>query len=107
MTEDEAKTKWCPHKRVAIIKHDWSEITTGHNQIELDGEPGLTKDAVHYRCIASACMAWRWNEGIHFWGNAAGGFCSTVGDENPPEGFVIRKGSKDSLDGYCGLAGRP
>jgi len=82
MTEDEAKTKWCPHKRVAIIKHDWSEITTGHNQIELDGEPGLTKDAVHYRCIASACMAWRWID--------------------DPEAL-----EDEPYEGFCGLAGHP
>ena len=84
MTEEEAKTKWCPHKRVAIIKHDWSEITTGHNQIELDGEPGLTKDAVHYRCIASACMAWRWE---------------------PIRGFSDEEMAP--IEGYCGLAGHP
>jgi hypothetical protein len=83
MTEDEAKTKWCPHKRVAIIKHDWSEITTGHNQIELDGDPGLTKDAMHYRCIGSACMAWR-----------------TSGWTRAEDRTMI-------LLGYCGLAGRP
>jgi hypothetical protein len=49
MTEDEAKTKWCPHARV------------------LDGSPpggaGVNRkgpEAGVY-CIASGCMAWRWS----------------------------------------------
>jgi hypothetical protein len=47
MTEDEAKTKWCPFARIA------------------DGEPSVAVnrpepygDVPH--CLASFCMAWRW-----------------------------------------------
>jgi len=38
MTEDEAKTKWCPFVRAA----------------------GPADPASGYLCIGSACMAWRW-----------------------------------------------
>ncbi len=78
MTEEEAKTKWCPHKRVAIVSEDLSECTPAHNQVEFDARPELGKYAVHYRCIGSACMAWRW-----------------LDDEPGCEA------------GFCGLASRP
>jgi hypothetical protein len=94
MTEDEAMTKWCPFA-----------MAPGASFALNRGPEGVANGRC--MCLASACMAWRWNERIHFWGNAAGGACSTVGDEKPPEGFVIHKGSKNSLDGFCGLAGRP
>jgi hypothetical protein len=42
MTEDEAKTKWCPYGR-------------GDNDQNDRGEPKYAS-----RCIASDCMAWRW-----------------------------------------------
>ncbi len=42
MTEEEAKTKWCPH---AIASHT--------NPRQHNGEVWL------HNCIGSACMAWR------------------------------------------------
>lgn len=47
MTEDEAKTKWCPH---ALELDTYSE-TVAHNRFT-DGEPVS-------KCIGSECMAWR------------------------------------------------
>ncbi len=88
MTEEEAKTKACCAK-LGLGPHKESWMPSGA------------------ACIGSACMAWRWDERIHFWGNAQGGACSTVNEQKPPEGFVIHQGSKNSLDGHCGLAGRP
>lgn len=44
MTEDEAKTKWCPFTRVG-------EQASGAAENRPDGS---------YNCIASGCMAWRW-----------------------------------------------
>ena len=46
MTEDEAKTKWCPHARVG-------DRDCAPNR-DCDG----TILSVH-KCIASQCMAWR------------------------------------------------
>lgn len=55
MTEDEAKTKWCPFVRLVIS--DIGEAKTDNRDFDYgDGTPS---------CIASECMAWRWKqEGI-------------------------------------------
>ena len=74
MTEDEAKQKWCPFARV-MSAHDegnWNR-----------GKP----DEVYHRdpkCIASSCMAWRW-------------------DIDPVDAAI---GEVKAM-GYCGLAGKP
>lgn len=90
MTEDEAKTKWCPYAR-RPSKTNWSDRT----------------------CIASACMVWRktdnapkpalidarnradWERG--------GWFTDGVLDANG--NILMRLVTLD--DGYCGLAGPP
>lgn len=79
MTEDEAKTKWCPFTRVGFADH-------GGTNNRHDG--GLN-------CIASACMAWRWN-----------GYMGAEGKwvRKAPDG---EKWNGANGDGYCGLAGHP
>lgn len=47
MTENEAKTKWCPHSR------SWSE--SGAANRGRDGQVN-SEDM----CLGSHCMAWRW-----------------------------------------------
>lgn len=48
MTEEEAKTKWCPFVRLG-------ETAIGSTYNRCGPEASLY-------CIGSACMAWRWNE---------------------------------------------
>lgn len=68
MTEQEATAKWCPFARVARIGS--------------------------CRCIASACMAWRWHhnveEKLDTKGRRTGRQLASITDR-----------------GFCGLAGRP
>jgi hypothetical protein len=65
LTEEQAKTKWCPFTRVG-------EQASGAAENRPDGS---------FNCIASNCMAWRWE---------AGSLVASV-----------------SRPGYCGLAGYP
>lgn len=44
MTEEEAKTKWCPHMRISSY--------TGQAAIN------TTAEEFRYKCIASDCMMW-------------------------------------------------
>ena len=76
MTEDEAKTKWCPFTRFHSSPSD--DIYSNR----LGGRPIA-------ECIASECMAWRWQQDTRV---------EIVRGE-----YV----SKNPLHGYCGLAGKP
>lgn len=51
MTEDEAKTKWCPMARTITPVMQEAQCTNG------------TWD---FRCIASDCMMWRWKLDVRF-----------------------------------------
>lgn len=73
--EEEAQTKWCPFVRFACDIDD-----TPSNRWDTD--KGLERNPAPCRCIASACMAWRWSGKL------------TVND-------LAQK------RGYCGLAGYP
>ena len=50
MTEDEAKTKWCPFVRVSGTGGEWHTNRPSH--ADVDAKP-------FDHCIGSACMAWR------------------------------------------------
>ena len=74
MTEDEAKTKVCcgpPHI---------GAVAKGDTQI---------------RCIASACMAWRWS------------FSPRAAKSAAEEAPMAHSRSPFVAKGYCGLAGSP
>lgn len=76
MTEDEAKTKWCPH---AVASH-----TDPRAGFHADDPDGMRRQ---FPCIASACMAWRGE-------NESGTSRAGTGWSRPKDGH-----------GYCGLAG--
>lgn len=79
MTEEEAKTKWCPFGRPETAATD--------------------------RCIGSACMAWRWKPQL--WEHvSAGSPPSTYVAKEETDGYG-RKGKAIPREGFCGLAGRP
>lgn len=77
MTEDEAKTKWCPFGRG----------TDGQNR----GQDDDGNEAAYGACIASDCMAWRWKStNSYIYGDGTN--------------FVTE--SYSDTEGYCGLAGK-
>ena len=77
MTEDEARTKWCPMSIVA--GREGNRVGDG-----ISGD-------IHYAsmCIASDCMMWRWDWDLK------------KTDVRDPEDGNLPSG------GYCGLANKP
>ena len=49
MTEDEAKTKWCPQAQVSLAANEYQS-----------GEAWNKPNDAEWHCIGSGCMAWRW-----------------------------------------------
>ena len=87
MTEEEAKTKWCP---MGIGLKDFPNSPVGQDNPR--------------RCIGSACMAWRWDEE---WFQAE---VRRQGNANPKRlaADIARELSAcGERPGYCGLAGKP
>lgn len=84
VTEEEAKTKWCPESRVADSAED---LAPSSNRI-YNGEGKVDIDC---RCIASACMAWRWYRPPPDLSDTEIGYNATYSKPN----------------GYCGKAGKP
>lgn len=89
MTEEEAKGKWCPFAR---SPDNDKEGTWAANRRRLGAIDGGCK------CIASACMAWRWDGR---W-DEGGTFLKRIG-----HGSYSGKIGETQGDGYCGLAGKP
>lgn len=86
MTEDEARTKWCPFAHVlgdarlqAFGGHPAVPVAIGPKNRTKDGEPNQA-----CLCLASGCMAWRTRT-------------------------YIEDGAASQLQvvGFCGLAGGP
>jgi hypothetical protein len=69
MTEAEATEKWCPFARAGIRYAEGSR--------DPDGGPRAP-----CRCIASACMAWRWRRGDE--PDVEDGYCGLAGTTNAP-----------------------
>lgn len=105
MTEDEAKTKWCPFTRLTDGGREYFD-NRGDKFGGTSGKDGTDAS----RCIGSGCMAWR----------AAVETAETEDDQTPEGGSWIKYGPairtlSDSppwqrwtrVGGHCGLAGKP
>lgn len=104
MTEDEAKTKWCPFARPGQVQPaDCGELR-GNRMMNGDVDGGAL-------CIGSACMAWRWSEGkrtaafleavqAHMKTQAKPNFNTAV-----QAVYADRAGEFARTEGHCGLAG--
>lgn len=88
MTEDEAKTKMCCGPQIVAMATLISAPT---------GAVEMTRDAG--RCVASACMAWRWR--------ALPGVCEKMVQDPTATASVQIHTWMEAGDGYCGLAGAP
>ena len=85
MTEDEAKTKWCPFVRYQPArKFSFGRIKAAINRWLDDDDKQLNPEPCH--CIGSECMAWRDDKSANQ--------CANARMENQDHG-------------YCGLAGKP
>ncbi len=90
MTEDEAKTKWCPQ----------------------------TGGSFSSNCVGSYCMAWRWHPLMadQAWVDAVRKAAEEIGDTTPNRAKAARHVNANRetyglptqpFSGYCGLAGAP
>jgi hypothetical protein len=90
MTEDEAKTKWCP-----FVRHS-DDSGGSFNRGMFPGDAtnkGRTNDCWQCNCIASQCMAWRWDQTRWML-------------EHDDRGMLMRPPKDGVPRGYCGLAGK-
>lgn len=87
MTEDEAKTKWCPFTRYG------GDSASTCNRYIMMVEPLRPEVAAWNACIGRGCMAWRWSTNFN---QLQCEFPDKSGDDL----FAI-------ASGYCGLAGKP
>lgn len=97
MTEDEAKTKWCPFAKRTI----WG-ISAGVNR---DGGGDNIIDSCE--CIGSKCMAWRYIQPPHKKGDIFFTTDHVVCLDKHKVTFNKNTAERDFCGtGYCGLAGR-
>lgn len=76
LTEDEAKTKWCPDARGCV--------SSGHvvnRRQYLVWEDGEKRAPVpdSTLCLGSACMAWRWGRTVDEETGEPRGYCGKAG----------------------------
>jgi hypothetical protein len=105
MTEEQAKTKWCPNAR-HVTSDDAGMPAANRMGPENGGIGGLPWN----KCVASDCMAWRFTKRI------GSGPIRTTTDAMPDDvpGHTWRSAIDGSnvkglflLVGYCGAFGRP
>lgn len=94
MTEEDAKTKWCPMARVAFHP----EAVNGCNR---------PFEHPFQACIASACMAWRTRTMGQNQRAAMFRDERRLHPDMTDDQLWSRVNGYDHPDGYCGLAGAP
>lgn len=103
-TEEEARKCWCPFARVCATQTDSAESAAhvGYNRVYVaaDGpanfEEPTSRNPMVARCIASECMAWRWQMVET---NASKQRHHGIGTYPPPLPVY-----EQTERGYCGLA---
>lgn len=101
MTEEEAKTKWCPQARI-----DGLTDLPAYNRC-IDGSAPKASC-----CIGSACMMWRWSQQgrQNIASHAVEGW-EHIPAEDSDDGVEFWREPEDRWirrwHGYCGLAGKP
>lgn len=135
MTEDEAKTKWCPFARVAWMEGQFPDGYAIPVNRQATGE--RTKEHEHLppepKCIGSSCMAWREIKptGLKFipcddqfafiepsrpdhvpnswlWNNGTPEHLLAHYQNSQAAGWrESEEAARERLGGYCGLAGNP
>ncbi len=97
MTEEEAKTKWCPFANVG-------STTSGLGGFNRFIPPVGSGSDESVRCIGSDCMAWRWEARL---------LGHDIEHQKATHGAIkgavehARFCREHPLLGFCGLAGRP
>jgi hypothetical protein len=96
MTEEEAKTKWCPFARYVETDSETGETAS----------PAYNRDSIVIEspaclCIGSACMAWRW-AAIPNPDYKPGNYQVWPAQQPVGDPWI----QSDTLGG-CGLAGKP
>jgi hypothetical protein len=93
MTEEEAKTKWCPFVRPQLTPDETGTVVFDGRGLNESRAP---LDTFH-TCIGSACAAWRWFDP---W--------TSQTEERVGGDIVLRLKRKpgEPKIGYCGLAGK-
>ena len=110
LTEEEAKTKWCPFVRAMLTN-------IARPNIDIFGPAVATVNSRQVpegetRCIASGCMAWRWGKGtiIVEYPLHPGPGWTKIGETKAGAGVFQKVDDAprpSEARGYCGLARLP
>jgi hypothetical protein len=102
MTEDEAKTKWCPHARNGYAgSFEGDRRKMGEGMWMADIENGVVSVNTDAKCIASGCMSWRWKATTPETGQSVALDARGSAYYSP----IFGRPEISDTDGYCGLAG--
>ena len=114
MTEDEAKTKWCPQYQVNGGTDADDNRSTRFNPETKTYGPSLENP----KCIGSACMAFRWIPLMadDAFKDAVIKAAADIGDKTDSKHRAAKHVTENRaayglpvapFDGFCGLAGKP